>query len=434
MPDLSTESGYDRSADPAAERIVAEYRIATRGDLDRVAEVMAGEQSAGTFLRVAYESDELTARHTATVESLVEEDPEALAIGALPGSTGGTDDRVRVARVRIAYPACNFGPSLAALMTTVAGNLYELRDLAGVKLLDVEIPRAVLERYSGPRHGIAGTRRAVGNADQALIGTIIKPSIGLGRDEMRQVVRDLAAAEIDLVKDDEINADAVYFPLAERIDIVQDVLEDEIQRTGKPTMYAFNITGDLDDMKRAAEHIARRGGTCAMVAVPHTGLTALAELRRSTDLVIHGHRAGFGALDRHPLLGHSFTVFQKLARLAGVDHLHVGGVNSKFWEPNENIVDSVRALGAPLGRGEAALPAVSAAQTPATAAETRRLLGTDDLLILAGGGIHGHPGGVADGVAAMREAWAHASAGRDPVEHAPDGSALRVALETFGGR
>lgn len=411
--------------------VVATYRIATRLDLEKVAAVVAGEQSAGTFTRVAMESEELLADHGAVVES-IEEGPAPDPASALPGAAGPTSEPLRVGTVRIRFPARNFGPSLAAVLTTVAGNLYELEELAGIKLLDVELPEAVVARYPGPRHGIAGTRQAVGNPDEVMLGTIVKPSIGLQPEQLASMVSQLADAGIDFVKDDEINTDGPYFPLAERIDTVQTVLDDVTQRTGKPVMYAYNVTGDLDHMKRAAEHVARRGGTCVMVAVPAIGLPALAELRRSTDLVIHGHRAGFGAMDRHPLLGYSFRAWQHLVRLAGADHLHVGGVNSKFWESNDQIIENVHALQeAPL-RGEPILPVLSSAQTAATAEFTHRVLPSRDLLVLAGGGIHAHPGGIADGVAALREAWQHVFAGRSPQEEARPGSALAVALAHFG--
>lgn len=416
------------------DRVVATYRVASRLDLAEVAGIIAGEQSAGTFARVGFESDELRRAHAATVLSVEETEPLSTDV-ALPGAIGEIDGApLRTGVVRIAFPDHNFGPSIPAVLTTVAGNLYELQEVAGIKLLDVDLPAAVSDRYPGPMHGVAGTRRLIGNEDQAMIGTIIKPSIGLSPEHLAEMVAQLAAAQIDFIKDDEINSDAPYFPLMKRIDVVMDTLEDTRERTGKPVMYAFNITGDLDAMKRGADRIAERGATCAMVAVPSIGLPALAELRRSTDLVIHGHRAGFGALDRSPLLGQSFLVFQKLVRLAGADHLHAGGIGGKFWESNDEVATNVRAMQGSLDRGEDLLPVLSSAQTAATAEPTRALLASDDLLVLAGGGIHAHPGGIADGVGSMREAWRMVSEGRSPAREAREGSPLAVALRTFGVR
>lgn len=416
------------------DRVIATYRVASRLDLTEVAGIIAGEQSAGTFARVGFETDELRRAHSATVLSVEETGPLS-ADAALPGAVGGGDETpLRTGVVRIAFPEHNFGRSIPAVLTTVAGNLYELQEVAGIKLLDVDLPAAVSDRYPGPTHGVAGTRRLIGNEDQAMIGTIIKPSIGLSPEHLAEMVAQLAAAQIDFIKDDEINSDAPYFPLMKRIDVVMDTLQDARERTGKPVMYAFNITGDLDAMKRGTDRIAERGGTCAMVAVPSIGLPALTELRRSTDLVIHGHRAGFGALDRSPLLGQSFAVFQKLVRLAGADHLHAGGIGGKFWESNDEVATNVRAMQGSPARGEDLLPVLSSAQTAATAEPTRAILASDDLLVLAGGGIHAHPGGIADGVGSMREAWRMVSEGRSPAREAPEGSPLAAALRTFGVR
>lgn len=416
-----------------SDRAVATYRIASYLPLLQAAEILAGEQSSGTFTKVALETEQLTRDHAARVEAVVASDEK---LAPLPGSFRPDDaSTLSVGTVSISFPVRNFGPSAAALLTTVAGNLYEIRELAAVKLLDLEIPEHVMARYDGPRWGVEGTRNLMGNLDEVLIGTIVKPSIGLSLDQLAQVVRELADARIDFIKDDELNSDPPYAPLDQRIETVMHVLRESADRTGKRTMYAFNITGDLDDMKRSADRIEKLGGTCAMVAVPTIGFSALADLRRNTDLVIHGHRAGFGALDRHPGLGISFAVFQKIAAMCGADHLHVGGVNSKFWESNDSVVSSVHAMQTHTTTTTTTrqmLPVLSSAQTAATAKGTFSLIPSKDMLVLAGGGIHAHPGGIAAGVESMQEAWRAVTAGKDPASTATPGSALEKALSAFG--
>ena len=60
-------------------------------------------------------------------------------------------------------------------------------------------------------------------------------------------------------------------------------------------------------------------------------------------------------------------------------------------------------------------------------------LGTTDLMQLAGGGIIGHPHGIAGGVASMREGWEAAVAGVALEAYAQDHPALRAAIAKFGG-
>ena len=43
---------------------------------------------------------------------------------------------------------------------------------------------------------------------------------------------------------------------------------------------------------------------------------------RWSELQIHAHRMGWGALTRAPLLGWSYLAWQKIWRLAGADHIH----------------------------------------------------------------------------------------------------------------
>jgi ribulose-bisphosphate carboxylase large chain len=74
------------------------------------------------------------------------------------------------------------------------------------------------------------------------------------------------------------------------------------------------------------------------------------------------------------------------------------------------------------------MPVFSSAQTGLQAHDTFRALGHADLLCTAGGGIFGHPQGVAAGVAALREAWDAAQAGIDLKTYAVTRPALQSAL------
>jgi ribulose-bisphosphate carboxylase large chain len=51
------------------------------------------------------------------------------------------------------------------------------------------------------------------------------------------------------------------------------------------------------------------------------------------------------------------------------------------------------------------MPAFSSGQWAGTVEKTHRAVNTSDLLFMAGGGIMAHPGGPAEGVASIREAW-----------------------------
>lgn len=416
---------------PEAGCVVARYRLASFHPLAKAAEIVAGEQSSGTFLSVPRETDELQRRHRARVLAIHE--LPADDVPPLPGATRptGSDGRAHHGLIDISFPLHNFGPSLPNLMAALLGNLFELRELAGVRLVDLEMSAEFAQRYPGPPFGIEGTRRLLGVPEGVLVGTIVKPSVGLRPDELREVVRELIAAGIDFIKDDELMGNPPYAPLAERVRVVSEELDRGAQQTGKKVMYAFNITEDLDQMLANHDLVVSYGGNCVMVCVNIIGLPGLVALRQRSGLAIHGHRAMLGAMMRHPGLGIGFVAYQKLIRLAGVDHLHVSGINSKFYETNDEVRESVDAVLRPMFGGYRTLPVLSSGQWAGSAPETFKILKTTDLLVLAGGGIHAHPGGPAAGVASIRQGWEAALSGIDLDEFARTNEPLRVAIRQF---
>ncbi|WP_454778747.1 RuBisCO large subunit C-terminal-like domain-containing protein [Georgenia muralis] len=411
-------------------QLVATYSVAVPGDPYTAASMLAGEQSAGTFTPVAGDSPELQETFGARVQSVRATGRTRVAARAYDREDQA--EQVPEYEVRVAYPVTNLSLSASHLMTVVAGNLFELKALAGVRLEDIAVPEAVARaiRQVMP-HGVRGSRRAMKRTEGPMLGTIVKPSIGLDNEQIAELTGVLAGAGLDLVKDDELNADLPHAPLLDRVDRVQA----ELKRRGSPgTQYAYNITGTVEHMKRAAEHIESRGGTTAMVVVPWIGLEAFAELRRHTSLVLQAHRAGWGALDRSADVGVSFRAYARVLRLLGADQVHVGGLRSKFWEHTASICGSVEALTAPDPVAPPALPVLSSAQTVLTAAESYQTLGTEDLLVLAGGGIHGHPDGPAAGVRSLRLAWDAAVSGIPLEDVAAGKPELARAVEHFSER
>jgi ribulose-bisphosphate carboxylase large chain len=167
-----------------------------------------------------------------------------------------------------------------------------------------------------------------------------------------------------------------------------------------------------------------------MVSLNAVGLVGLMALRRHASLPIHGHRCGWGALTRSPALGWDYAPWQQLWRLAGADHLHVNGLANKFSESDESVIAAARAVLKPLfaDQAMAAMPVFSSGQTGLQAPGTYAALGCADLIHAAGGGIFGHPGGIADGVSAFRQAWEAAMAGIPLAQHAQTHAELRGGL------
>lgn len=418
----------------------ATYLVETPLDPAIVAEVMAGEQSCGTFARVDGETDELRARARAVVEAV--DGIGEVATPSLPNALlarRGVTGPYAQARIRLAFPVANVGTNLPTLAATVAGNLYDLGEVTGLRLESLQIPAAFRNRFPKPAMGIVGTRRATGVAKGALVGTIVKPNVGFSADETAALVGQLCEAGVDFVKDDEISANPDHAPLAARIPAVMKVVRAHRDRTGKAVMVAFNISDETDAMKRHADLIAQEEGTCAMVSLNWCGFSAVETLRRHTPLAIHGHRNGFGALSRAPLLGIGFQAYQTLWRLAGVDHMHVHGLAGKFAQPDDEVVDGAKDCYTPLAcdvpdLSDVVMPAFSSGQWAGTVPPTWDAIGRDDLLFMSGGGILAHPDGAAAGVRSIRQAWAAMRDGVTLEERAKDAPELAAALRFFGRR
>ena len=411
------------------DRIFATYLIETPLAVEKAAASLAGEQSSGTFVAVPGETEELKQRFAARVEKITP--LESVSEPSLPGcrSASGKFER---AEIVVSWSVENFGFNLPALVSTIQGNLYELSQFSGLKLTDLELPPSFARHFRGPKFGVAGCRKLTGAVDRPLIGTIIKPSIGLSPQQTAALVQALAEAGIDFIKDDELMADPPHSPFDERVDAIMRVINAHADRTGKKVMYAFNVSDELDAMQRHYEKVVSSGGTSVMISLNSVGLAGAKKICDLGALAIHGHRNGWGMLNRHPLLGVEFPAYQKLWRLAGVDQLHVNGIANKFWESDDSVVRSIESCLKPLLGGMSLLPVVSSGQWGGQAPETFRRTQTVDLLYMAGGGIMAHPDGPAAGVRSLQKWWEAAVEGLTMEQAAAKYAELQKSVEKFG--
>jgi ribulose-bisphosphate carboxylase large chain len=422
-------------ANPSMERIFATYLIETPLAVEKAAAALAGEQSSGTFVAVPGETEELKQRFAARVEKITP--LEIVSAPSLPDVRHASS--FQRAEVVVSWSVENMGYNLPTLVSTIQGNLYELSQFSGLKLMDVDLPSSFAKHFRGPKFGILGCRILTKVENCPLIGTIIKPSLGMTPQQTAELVKVLCEAGIDFIKDDELMANPPHSPFDERVDAIMRVINAHADHTGKKVMYAFNLSDELDAMQRHYEKVVKSGGTCAMISINSVGLAATKKICDLGALAIHGHRNGWGMLNRHPLLGIEFPAYQKLWRLAGVDQLHVNGIANKFWESDDSVVRSIEACLRPLfssdgtpASGAPILPVVSSGQWGGQACETYRRTKTVDLLYMAGGGIMAHPDGPAAGVRSLQKWWEAAVEGLTQEQAAAKYSELKKSVEKFG--
>lgn len=398
-----------------SQRIEAVYHLETSADPEKTATMIAGEQSSGTFVVIPGEDEALKARAAAQYD--------------ISPMEQRTDSDAKRYRLRLSWPLDNIGPSLPNLMATVAGNLYELKPVRSLRLMDITLPPAFAHAYPGPAFGIEGTRRLSGVTHGPLIGTIIKPSVGLSAQDTASIVAQLCEAGVDFIKDDELQADGPACPFNERVTLSMAVIRAHAERTGKQVMYAFNLTGEIDEMKRRHDLVQQLGGTAVMLSLNSVGMAGFNAFRRHAQLPIHAHRNGWGYVQS----GWSYPAWKKLWRLAGVDHMHVNGIANKFQEDDDSVIASARACLTPMFDDKpcTVMPVFSSGQTVRQAAPTWDRLQSTDLIFLAGGGLFAHPGGITAGVNALRQSWEAAMTGVPLDVAAKTQRELREALEKF---
>ncbi|ASY73133.1 ribulose bisphosphate carboxylase [Sinorhizobium fredii USDA 205] len=407
------------------------YRIETPGDVEALAARIASDQSTGTFVPVPGETDELKARVAARVVAIRHLEPTDRPCWP---EEAGEAKRFNRGEADIDFPLDALGTDLSALMTVAIGGVYSIKGMTGVRIVDMQLPPEFAAAHPGPQFGVAGSRRLTGVQGRPIIGTIVKPALGLRPEETAELVGELLSSGVDFIKDDEKLMSPAYSPLKARIAAIMPRILDHEQKTGKKVMYAFGISHtDPDEMMRNHDLVVQAGGNAGVININSIGMGGVAFLRKRSGIVLHAHRNGWDILTRHGGLGMEFSVWQQFWRLIGVDQFQINGIRVKYWEPDESFVKSFKAVSTPLfSERDRPLPVVGSGQWGGQAPETyARTGGSTDLLYLCGGGIVSHPGGAGAGVRAVRQAWEAAVAGIPLADYAKDHPELAQSLAKF---
>jgi len=332
----------------------------------------------------------------------------------------------------IAYPAELFEPgNMANILSSIAGNVFGLDALKRLRLNDVRFPAGLVKGFQGPKFGIDGVRELLRIEGRPLVGTIIKPKLGLKTSDHAEVAYEAWVGGCDIVKDDENLSSQAFNPFEERVAETLEMRDWAESETGERKAYMVNISAETEEMLRRAEIVKAQGGRYAMVDIITCGFSALQTLRKhDLGLVIHAHRAGHAAFTRSDSHGINMKVIAKVARIVGVDQLHVGTAVGKMSETREEVLENVEALKRPMHGLKRVLPVASGGLHPGLVPELIELFGTD-FVIQAGGGIHGHPMGSRRGATAMRQAVDAVIQGSTLEEYSNKHEELAGALKTW---
>lgn len=244
--------------------------------------------------------------------------------GALPWNAAAT-----IGLVRVAFPLKMFQRADGLFYTTdflhIAGGagVFALWDFAEAKLVDIRLPRAVIDTFPGPAYGCEGVRALTRwPEDTPAFGTILKPTAGITDDEVARLVEGVASEPLFMfVKEDEnLFPELPYCPLVERARKSVEVIRRlSGQRDGRGLIFCPHVTAPPHLILELVQRVLETGVNGIMFSEQYTGGTvrAVRELTKSMAAppVIYGHNGGITCRT----MSIWSEVLDLFARLDGID-------------------------------------------------------------------------------------------------------------------
>jgi ribulose-bisphosphate carboxylase large chain len=367
-------------------------------DLEQACEEIAKESSIGTWTEIATLSEDIAER--------------------LKPSTFYIDSKNNL--IKIAYSEELFeAGNISQILSAIAGNIYGMKVLNNLRLIDITFPQGILKEYNGPQFGISGIKKLLGIKNRPILGTIVKPKVGLNEIQHAAVCKQAWMGGLDIVKDDENLTSMTFNNFEKRVTETLKERDKAEQTTGEKKIYMPNITAKVSVMKKRADFIHELGGEYVMVDILTVGFSALQEIREYLEdkkMIIHAHRAMHAALTRNKKHGITMLALAKIMRLIGMDQLHTGTVIGKMEGSKQEVIDTNKVithshikgndrtmLEQDWGELKPTLPVASGGLSPLHIPQLIEILGTD-IVFQFGGGCHGHPDGTFSGAKAIRQA------------------------------
>ncbi|WP_188978199.1 type III ribulose-bisphosphate carboxylase [Halocalculus aciditolerans] len=404
----------DESYEPTAEDLVCTFRLVPGEGLTlaEAAGRVASESSNGTW--AALDAPE-------RVREL-----SAIAFDLAGDADGG--------EVQVAYPDALFDPgNMPQILSCIAGNILGMKAVDTIRLLDCEWPASLATSFLGPQYGPDVKTEILDAEGRPPTATVPKPKVGLNTEEHADVGYEAWMGGVDLLKDDENLTDQSFNRFDARLKRSLERRDEAQEATGEAKDYLVNITDETNVMLERVDEVAAQGGGFVMVDVVTAGWSAVQSVRERCEeqgLAIHAHRAMHAAFDRLPEHGVSMRVLAQVARIVGVDHIHTGTAGFGKLE-NEDTVGINAWLASDFHGVSPVLPVASGGLHPGIVEPLLDTTGTD-VMVQAGGGIHGHPDGTRAGAKAFRQSIDAYVAGVPVGEYADDHPELAAALAEWG--
>lgn len=404
--------------------IIATYQAKVKtSNIEKLALAIADEQTTGTWIKVGRETSDKKKKFGAKVVAIYE-------VPDICSDYLSNEPPVYI--IQIAYPITNFGTSMPMLLSTLFGNI----SASGmIKFIDCAFPKKYIEQFQGPKFGVQGLRDVLGVPDRPLLNAMIKPNIGWTPDEGAQLFYEATKGGVDIIKDDELMpANESHCPLEERVKKFMAMEKRVYEETGERSLYAVNITDDIDKVKDNAYKALECGANCLMINTYTSGFGTMKMLADDPNINVpilaHIDFAGAYCGSTYTGLAAPLAI-GKLARLAGGDFQINGHPWGKFPVAYKLFYRSFKFFTQPWWNIKPMMYACSGGTTQLVVKNCVDVLGTD-IILAAGGAVHGHPHGSEAGARSMRQAIDAAVKGIDLIEYAKDHEELAAMVKHLG--
>ncbi|MEA2003730.1 MAG: type III ribulose-bisphosphate carboxylase [archaeon] len=394
---------------PTDKDLVCEFYVEpNRVTMEKACEQVAAESSIGTWTDISTMNPRIAEKLRPTVFS------------------------VKGNAVKIAYPQDLFeAGNMPEILSSIAGNIFGMKTVKNLKLNDIMFPKSIVKAFKGPRFGKEGVRKLTKVNNRPLCGTIVKPKVGLNPQEHAKVAYEAWAGGLDIVKDDENLSSMTFNKFETRIAKTLEARDMAQSETGEKKIYMPNITAETIKMLERAEYVRSLGGEYIMVDILTCGWAGLQTVRDANlNMFIHAHRAGHAAFTRNPKHGISMKVIGKVARIIGVDQLHIGTAVGKMEGSAEDVTGSQKGLEEDMFGIKPVLTVASGGLHPGHTPDLVKILGKD-IVAQYGGGCHGHPEGTRAGATAIRQSIDAVTKGISLKEYAKTKRELSLALKKW---
>lgn len=353
--------------------------------------------------------------------------------------------------VKVSYPLELWEPdNIPQLLSGIAGNIYGMKAVKNLRLIDALLPLEFVKENKGPNIGIDAFKEIFKRTGGPITATVPKPKIGMTVQQHIKVSEDGWSGGLDIIKDDENLTNQSFNRFKERVEGMAKVRDKIEQETGLVKDAFINVTAETREMERRVKLLDDNRFRYFMVDVVTTGFSAVQTMRdvaQDHNMAIHAHRAMHAAFTKHETHGLSMYFLAKLMRLIGVDNLHIGTVVGKLDSPKADVLamrdlllnkfvkeghNGKQYLDQEWGNLKATIPVASGGLHPGTVHEVMDVYNTTNMALQLGGGIHGHPGGTYAGAKATIqaiEAWKDGVSLEEKAKTSPE---LKQALDKWG--